>query len=91
MILNPEWIVAICAGVTLLILWSTTIIGGAIWLMRQLKELKIEILADFQAKHKENEKKVEALQVLVTRHETILEPEFNGAGSTPYVPNRRHR
>lgn len=89
--MDPQWIMAIFAGVTLLILWSTTIIGGAIWLMRQLKELKVEILADFQAKHNENEKKVEALQVLVTRHETILEPEFNGTGSPPYVPNRRHR
>jgi hypothetical protein len=89
--MKPEWIVAICAAVTLLILWSTTIIGAAIWLMSKLKEMKEEILADFDTKHRENGQKVEALQVLVTRHETILEPEFNGSGGPPYVPNRRHR
>lgn len=89
--MDPQWIIAICAGITLLILWSTTIIGGAIWLMRQLKELKKEILSDFQIKHDENSRKVAALETLVVRHETILEPEFNGTGGGPYVPNRRHR
>jgi hypothetical protein len=89
--MDPQWIIAICAGVTLLILWSTTIIGGAIWLMRQLKELKTEILADFDNKHQENSRKVDALETLVIRHETILEPEFNGGAGNPYVPNRRHR
>lgn len=86
--MDPQWIMAICAGITLLILWSTTIIGGAIWLMRQLKELKKEILDDFERKHKENARKVDALETLVIRHETILEPEFNGTGGRPYVPNR---
>lgn len=91
MTLSPEWILAICAGVGLLITWTSTVIGAAIWLMSKLKEMKEEILQDFDTKHKENNLKVEALQVLVTRHETILEPEFNGSGSGPYVPNRRHR
>lgn len=91
MTLSPEWILAICAGVGLLITWTSTVIGAAIWLMSKLKEMKEEILTDFDTKHKENNLKVEALQVLVTRHETILEPEFNGGGSAPYVPNRRHR
>jgi hypothetical protein len=89
--MDPQWIIAICAGITLLILWSTTIIGAALWLMGKLKEMKEEILEDFDAKHRENSKKVDALEVLVIRHETILEPEFNGGGGTPYVPNRRHR
>jgi hypothetical protein len=89
--MDPQWIIAICAGVTLLILWSTTIIGAAVWLMSKLKEMKEEILEDFDKKHKENKEKVDALDALVTRHEIILEPEFNGGSSSPYVPNRRHR
>jgi hypothetical protein len=80
--MDPQWIVAICAGVTLLILWSTTIIGAAIWLMGKLKEIKEEILADFQTKHNENALKVAALETLVIRHDTILDPEFNGTGRT---------
>jgi hypothetical protein len=35
-----QWIMVIFAGVTLLILWTSTIIGAAIWLVGQLKELK---------------------------------------------------
>lgn len=79
--MTPEWIVAICAGVTLLILWTSTVIGGAIWLMSKLKDLKDEILSDFNAKHEANAQTVKALQVLVIRHETMLEPEFNGMGN----------
>lgn len=86
--MDPQWIIAICAGVTLLILWSTTIVGAVVWLVRQLKELKKEILADFDIKHKENSKKVAALETLVIRHETILEPEFNGTGKP--APRGRH-
>lgn len=80
--MDPQWILAICAAVTLLILWSGTVIGGAIWLMRQLKELKSEILEEFRQKHAENSTKVAALEVLVIRHDTILDPEFNGSGHT---------
>jgi hypothetical protein len=82
----PQWIVAICAGVTLLILWTTTVIGGAVWLMGKLKELKEEILADFDAKHTANVETVEAVKALVMRHDILLNPEFNGTGSHP-----RHR
>lgn len=78
--MNPEWIVAICAGVTLLILWSVTIIGCAVWLMDKMKTLKEEIIADFDTKHAANQMRYDALAVLVTRHETVLNPEFNGAG-----------
>lgn len=80
MTLSPEWIVAICAAVTLLILWSTTIIGGALWLMRQLKDLKTEILNDFNEKHQANAQTVKALESLVIRHDVQLNPEFNGSG-----------
>lgn len=76
--MDPQWIVAICAGVGLLITWTATVVGVAIWLMGKLKELKDEILADFQTKHEENTRKVAALETLVIRHDTILDPEFNG-------------
>lgn len=89
--MDPAWIIAICAAVGLLITWTSTVVGAAIWLMRRLKEMKEEILDDFQTKHEENTRKVAALEALVIRHETILEPEFNGSGAGPYIPNRRHR
>lgn len=88
--MNPEWIVAICAGVTLLILWTTTVIGGAVWLMRQFKSLKDEILRDFNAKHDANATTVKALEALVIRHDLILEPEFNGSGRSQYVTRKHH-
>lgn len=87
--MTPEWILAICAGVTLLILWTTTVIGGAIWLMRQFKALEERILRDFNAKHEANATVVEALKVLVMRHDVILQPEFNGTGKSQYLP-RKH-
>lgn len=82
--MNPEWIIAICAGVTLLVLWTSTAITAAVWLMRQLKTLKEEILEDFNMKHKDNEMTVKALEALVIRHDLILEPEFNGSGRSQY-------
>lgn len=78
--MEPQWIVAICSAVTLLILWTSTVIGGAVWLMSQLKQLKSEILEDFDEKHKANAITVEALQALVMRHDILLQPEFNGTG-----------
>ena len=78
--MNPEWIVAVCSLITLLILWTTTVFGGAFWLQRQLKALKIEILQDFDVKHNDNAKTVKALEALVMRHDIVLNPEFNGTG-----------
>ena len=78
--MNPEWIVAICAVVTLLVLWTTTAVGGAFWFQRQLKALKTEILQDFDAKHSDNAVTVKALEALVMRHDILLNPEFNGTG-----------
>jgi hypothetical protein len=78
--LDPQWIIAICAGTTLLILWTSTVIAAAIWLMGKLNEMKAEILADFKQKHDENTKTVEALRTLVMRHDILLDPEFNGSG-----------
>lgn len=80
--MDPTWIIATCAAATLLVTWTSTIAGAAIWLMRRLDSIKKEILTDFQAKHEENTRKVAALETLVIRHDTILDPEFNGAGKT---------
>lgn len=84
--MNPEWIIAICAGVTLLILWTSTVIG----VMLKLNGIRDAIIKDFNEKHDANKERYDALAVLVTRHETILEPEFNGTGR-PYVPKHRPR
>lgn len=89
--MNPEWIVAICAGVTLLILWTSTVIGGAVWLMRQFAKLEARILGDFDKKHKDNAETVNALEQLVMRHDLILEPEFNGSGRSHYISKQRTR
>ena len=80
--MDPTWIIAACAAATLLITWTTSIATAVIWLMRRLDAMKKEILADFKAKHEENAIKVEALRTLVIRHDTILDPEFNGAGKS---------
>lgn len=86
--MSPEWFAAICAGVTLLILWTGTVIGGAVWLMGKLKELKEEILKDFNQKHSANAQTVKALETLVMRHDILLDPEFNGSGKASR--NARH-
>lgn len=80
--MDPTWIIAACAAATLLITWTSSIAGATIWLMRRLDGIKKEILADFQLKHDENTKKVAALETLVIRHDTILDPEFNGTGKS---------
>jgi hypothetical protein len=78
--MDPQWIIAVCAAATLLIMWTSSIATGVVWLMRRLDSIKKEILSDFQTKHEENSEKVEALRTLVIRHDTILDPEFNGSG-----------
>lgn len=85
--MDPQWIVAVCAAAGLLVTWTSTIFGGAVWLMRRLDSMKKEILEDFQKKHEENNRKVAALETLVIRHDTILDPEFNGSGK----PQQRGR
>lgn len=78
--LTPEWVLAICAGVTLLILWTGTVIGAVLWITSRLEKMKKEILADFETKHQANQIRVEAMNELVMRHDIILDPEFNGSG-----------
>lgn len=89
--MTPEWIVAICAGVTLLILWTTTVIGGVVWLNGQFKSVKKEILDDFNAKHGDNERTVKAMEALVMRHDLLLEPEFNGSGRSHYLAKTKRQ
>lgn len=80
MALDPQWIIAICAVITLLILWSSTIIGVAVWIMRRIDGVKEAILTDIHSKHEENRKRVDAMQELLIRHDTILDPEFSANG-----------
>ena len=67
---------AICAGVTLLILWTGTVIGAVNWISKRIKDAKTEILADFDRKYEDNSRTIKALEVLVIRHDTWLNPEF---------------
>lgn len=83
--MNPEWIVAICAGVTVLILWTSTVVG----VVFKLNGIRDSIIKDFNEKHDANKDRYDALAILVTRHATILDPEFNGAGT--YIPKHRPR
>lgn len=74
--LTPEMIMA---AATLLILYTGTILGGAAWLQSQLRAVKKEIMEDFDRKHQANSHRYEALNTLVIRHDTILNPEFRTA------------
>lgn len=80
--MDPQWIIAICTAAGLLITWTGTTAGVAIWIVGKINSMKDEILADFKIKHEENTQKVEAMRELVMRHDIILDPEFgdNGAG-----------
>lgn len=62
----------------MLILYTATVLGGAAWLQSQLKGVKTEILQDFNQKHDANNKRYEALNTLVQRHDILLSPEFSG-------------
>lgn len=76
--MTPEIFTAICAGVTLIIYFTATIIGATISIFRKIEAVKTTILLDVAAKHKENDLRYQALNALVIRHDTILDPEFNG-------------
>lgn len=72
---------AIFAGITLLILWSSTVLGAGIWLMNRMNQLRDDILKDFNLKHEANAQTVKALEVLVIRHDVMLNPEFGARGN----------
>ena len=79
--MDPQWIIAACAAVGLLITWTGTTAGAALWVLSRINDMKKEILADSKAKHDENRVRVDAMQHLVIRHETMLAPEFDGSAS----------
>jgi hypothetical protein len=72
---EPLMIVSIAS---FLVLYTVTVIGGATWLQTQFKNLKQEIIDDFDTKHKENAETVKALETLVMRHDFIINPEWRG-------------
>jgi len=78
--MDPQWIIAGAAAVTLLITWTSTVVGAALWVVGKINKVKAEILADINTKHNENRIRVDAMQALLIRHDTILDPEFNGSG-----------
>lgn len=74
--MTPGLFEAIFAGITLLILWSGTVLGAGIWIMNLIRRTKEEILRDFNAKHLDNAQTVRALNELVIRHDVLLNQEF---------------
>ena len=74
--MTPGLFEAIFAGVTLLILWTSTVLGAGIWLMKLINSTKKEILDDFNEKHEANAQTVAALNELVIRHDVLLNSEF---------------
>ena len=78
--MTPGLFQAIFAGVTLLILWSTTLAGAVVWIVNRIGKAKEEIMADFNTKHEANLQTVKALETLVIRHDVMLNSEFNGYG-----------
>lgn len=80
--MDPQWIIAGCSVTALLITWTGTTAGIAVWVLSRLNEMKKEILADSKSKHDENRVRVDAIQQLVIRHDTMLDPEFNGTATS---------
>lgn len=85
MSLDPQWIIAGCAVVTLAVLLGSTLVGIAIWLEKRLRGIEQRLMRHVDEKHKENQLRYDALAVLVMRHDTILDPEFNGSGLPKYA------
>jgi hypothetical protein len=75
---TPEFYVAVFAGITLIIYFTTVIVGAAISIFRKIDKMKSEILTDVNVKHRENDARYQALNALVIRHDVQLNPEFNG-------------
>ncbi len=65
MSLTPELFTAICAGVTLLIYFTGSIIGAVVFIFRKIDRLRDQILTDVDAKHSENNKRIGALENVI--------------------------
>jgi hypothetical protein len=74
---TAETFTAIFAGVTLLLYFSATLVGAIIAIFKKIDNAQKAILEDVNRKHEENRIRVDALQTLVIRHDTILSPEFS--------------
>ena len=81
--MTPGLFEAICAGVTLLLLRSGTIVGACVWILSLITRTKEEILEDFNEKHESNANTVKALETLVIRHDVLLNAEFGSKLNWP--------
>jgi len=77
---EPSWIIAICSVAGLLITWTGSIAGAVVWIGKRLDTNKEAIIGLINEKHEENRIRVDAMQAMLIRHDTILDPEFNGSG-----------
>lgn len=76
---------AVIAGATFMVFWTATVLGLAAWISTKLENLRDGLIANFDAKHSANQQRYDAVNALVIRHETILNPEFNA-----HFNGRRH-
>lgn len=81
--MTPEIFTAVCAGVTLLIYFTASIIGMVVAIFRKIDKSREATIAYVDTKHAENNLRYEAMNTLVVQHECILNPEFPR-------PNGRH-
>lgn len=72
---------AVFAGVSLLIYFTATMIGGVVFILGRIEKAKNEILTDVKSRHEENRLRVDILQQLVIRHDAWLNPEYDGPGN----------
>lgn len=76
--MSAEMITAIAACATLAVYITATVAGGVAVIFKKIEKTKTEILADVNLKHRENDMRWQATNALVIRHDTILDPDFNG-------------
>jgi hypothetical protein len=74
--MSAEWFAAICAGVTLVILWTSTIIGGGMWLAGKFSKLKDDVLKVFAEHEKEDTRRFERINEMLMHEDLKREPEF---------------
>lgn len=73
----------IIAGISLLIYFSATLAGALVWIINRISAGDTAIMTKLDAYHEENRNRVNAMQTLLIRHETLLSPEFNNGHGYP--------
>lgn len=68
---------ALIAGASFMVLLIGSILTGVGWLSRQIKQSCDAIIRDMTQKHDENNRRYEALNVMVIRHDTWLNPDYS--------------